>query len=185
MNTKSTLLAAAAGVLLLAGRCQSVHATTYTGDATLVNGGTSFVVDSTAASIAGGWSYTYDFTAPSTANEPDAFDVYFNTALAGTLSAFAGAPHNVEAGDVQFLYAGGITSGTAYSVSFDSTVAPVVGYAAAFDGGEWGGAGPGGTSFGVEVPNALPPAVPDGGLTITLLGGSLMGLQALRRKLAR
>jgi hypothetical protein len=186
MNTKSTLLTAAAGVLLLAGRCQTVQALSYTGDATLVNGGTSFVVDSTALSLGGGnWSYTYDFTAPTTANEPDAFDVYFNTALAGTLSAFAGAPHNVEAGDVQFLYAGGITSGTAYSVSFDSTVAPVVGYAAAFDGGEWGGAGPGGTSFGVEVPNALPPAVPDGGLTITLLGGSLMGLQALRRKLAR
>lgn len=183
MNTKSTLLAAVAGVLLLAGRCQSVHATTYTGDATLVNGGTSFVVDSTAASIAGGWSYTYDFTAPSTANEPDAFDVYFNTASAGTLSAFNGA-HNVQAGDIQYLFPGGTE--VAESVSFDSTVAPIVGYTAAFDGGEWGtSGGPGGESYGVEVPNAPPPNVPDGGLTITLLGGSLMVLQALRRKLAR
>ena len=186
MNTKSTLLTAAAGVLLLAGRCQTVQALSYTGDATLVNGGTSFVVDSTALSLGGGnWSYTYDFTAPTTANPIDAFDVYFNTASAGTLSAFNGA-HNVQAGDIQYLFPGGTTAGTAYTVSFDSTVAPIVGYSAAFDGGEWGtSGGPGGESYGVEVPNAPPPNVPDGGLTITLLGGSLMVLQALRRKLAR
>jgi hypothetical protein len=50
----------------------------------------------------------------------------------------------------------------------------------------WGGSSPDSSIFNVEsYGNATftdPPSAPDGGMTVGLLGGSLLGLQAMRRK---
>jgi hypothetical protein len=70
--------------------------------------------------------------------------------------------------------------------TFLSPYSPVWGYATANDNGPFSDIGtfhsPTLTDSGVVVPNA--PAVPDGGLTLALLGVSLVGIQALRRKMA-
>ena len=74
------------------------------------------------------------------------------------------------------------------TLSYDSPYLPIYGYATSLDdytwsdGGSAGVAGGNGLDNGVVVPNE-PPVTPDGGLTVTLLGGALLGLGALRRKL--
>jgi len=75
-------------------------------------------------------------------------------------------------------------TGSGLSFSFTSPDAPIAAYSGALDNssyvdGDFSGQVPSGDD--VLVPGA--PAVPDGGLTVALLGGSLLGLQMIRRKL--
>jgi len=72
-----------------------------------------------------------------------------------------------------------LTDGAA--VYFDSPDQPTLGYGSGQDGGLWG-ANPSGNAYGVVVP-ALP-NVPDGGYSLSLLGGAFLGMGVLRRKLS-
>jgi hypothetical protein len=179
MKTKSTMLAAGAGALLVAALCQTAQANSSSATLTELSiPANSFTVNSTATLVAGLWDYTYTFTPPSVL---DALSIYFNTAAGAPITAVS-AGGVILPGEIEWLFAPG---GGPETLSFDSPIAPIIGYAAGFNGGEWGTLGnPNEASYGVEVPNAVP-TVPDGGLTLALLGGSLVGLQALRRKLAR
>ncbi|HUD46431.1 MAG TPA: hypothetical protein VMR33_06355 [Candidatus Baltobacteraceae bacterium] len=188
MKTQSTMLAATAGAILVAGLCQTAQANLI-GDTTLHNGGNTIVVDSsavlqTSGPETGDYLYTYSFNDAIAAGLAS-YTVYFPTATAGVFGV-AGATtdpitfDSINNGDVnwEFNNAGPYTGG-AESVWFYSPLAPALGDTSGQDGGLWGN-GTGAVQFGVVVPN-----VPDGGMTMTLLGGSLMVLQALRRKLAR
>ena len=79
-------------------------------------------------------------------------------------------------------------AGVTLTFSFVSPYAPTWGYASALDdyswtdGGSSGTAGGNGLDLGVAVPNT-PASTPDGGLTAALMGGAILGLGALRRKL--
>jgi hypothetical protein len=124
--------------------------------------------------------YEYEYTLPNLTADPlSVFDVRFDTLIAGLVgvngSANAGgfvAPSKLA---IDWITPGpGIVT-----LDFLSTALPIFGQADAQDTGQWQDSG------NVVVPNAPIPNVPDGGLTMALLGGSLMGLQALRRLLVR
>jgi hypothetical protein len=159
-------------------------------NATLVNGANSFTLTSyyytlTSGPYSGDYAYVYQFS-----GAPDALSalsVYFSTAgtyVAGSLSASGlTAPGALSAtgansSDVYWQFSPNTTGAT---LTFASTLPAILGDASAQDGGLWGN-GTGGTAYGVVIPD--PPTVPDGSLTMTLLGGTLVGLGALRRKLS-
>jgi hypothetical protein len=133
----------------------------------------------------GKYEYTYTIsTIPAGQGLADEFEV---SPVAGVVS-FVGAPTPVgwtpsdAAGVINWnspvvgvtpvlLPLGGLTYG------FFSPLPPANGGAGAEDGTSWTDNKPG--DPGVNVPGA----VPDGGLTASLLGGGLLGLAALRRKI--
>jgi hypothetical protein len=98
--------------------------------------------------------------------------VFFATGPAGANSP-GGAPAYISADEINWQFGAGLSVGDFYYLS---PIAPTLGYISALDGGLWGGPS-GGNAFGVVVPN-----VPDSGMTISLLGGALVGIGALRRK---
>ncbi|HZM06141.1 MAG TPA: VPDSG-CTERM sorting domain-containing protein, partial [Candidatus Saccharimonadales bacterium] len=124
--------------------------------------------------------YTYSFTLPSTYSI-DTFEVNF-AASAGNLSHEVGGNYLSitpaysinDNNDIGFQY--NPEKGASLTVSFDSPYAPTTGTASAQDTYDWESA-----THNVLVPGV--PTVPDGGLTVALLGGSLLGLQMIRRKL--
>lgn len=188
MKTKSTMLAATAGAVLVAGLCQTAQANLI-GDTTLVNGANTIAVDSsavlqTSGPETGDYLYTYSFN-DAVAKGLASYTVYFPTAGAGVLGVGGAVADpitfdSINTADVNWEFNNaGIYVGGAETVWFYSPEAPQLGNNSGQDGGLWGN-GTGGEEYGVVVPG-----VPDGGLTMALLGGSLIGLQALRRKLAR
>ena len=134
----------------------------------------------------GDYEYVYVFN-DKAAGGFSAFSVYFQTVNAGVTGIDQGPdfsvkdaiayPPQINTGvqpGVQWGFLnGGDTLGGVEDVDFYSPIPPTIGSASGQDGGIW-------YSGDVVVPN-----VPDCGLTMTLLGGSFLGLQALRRKLAR
>jgi hypothetical protein len=193
MQTKSTLILLLAGAMAVTANATPSIGVSYAstevgvagsgfGGSTPANFGiTSEAVDTHTTS--GGLEvYEYEYTLPNLTSDPlSVFDVRFDSLIAGLVGV------NGTAND------GGFIAGTKFSMDwitpgpgivtldFLSTATPIIGQADAQDSGQW-------QDQDVVVPNAPippPPSTPDGGLTITLLGGSLMGLQALRRILAR
>jgi hypothetical protein len=146
-------------------------------------------VSALGAVIAGDYTYTYALTQVAGSGGIDAFTVY---SLGNPFTSLA----VTGVTDPNSNWSGGVNGGhVAWSVnlnpvvdqalplsfSYSSPDGPVEnGYAGAADGGTYA---PGTLSSSNEiwVPNL--PAVPDGGLTVTLLGGALLGLGALRRKI--
>jgi hypothetical protein len=126
--------------------------------------------------------YDYVYTLPSTSPMLDSFSIdmgataglgIFNVGSSSAL--FFG---NINGFNVSWTTLPQGTDRPTASVvfSFDSTVPPTWGYAAANDHGSW-------TGIADADSLVVPGAVPDGGLTMSLLGGTLLGLGALRRKL--
>jgi hypothetical protein len=130
----------------------------------------------------GDYQYTYTISASAPlANNFTVEDVYA-APISGsilvdgvtTTGGFTGG-YNPVVDNVNWSQSGsGVASLDSLSFTFDSPLPPTIGSAVADDGSSWNDNG----STGVYVPNT-----PDGGMTMTLLGGAFLGLSALRRKL--
>jgi hypothetical protein len=176
MKIKSILTATSAVLLATGFLCQTAKAN-LTGDVTLYNNaGGTFTVDSSATFDSVNNYYYYSYVYSGAPNNLASLSVYFTTLTAGVVAPGGGTAFNIYPGDVNWTINDGLTSDT---LSFWSPLAPTLGNTEALDGGSWGN-GTGGEQYGVVVPNTN---VPDNGLTMSLLGGTLLGLGALRRKL--
>jgi hypothetical protein len=182
MKTKS-IRAATAALLLVAGL--SAKATLTPGadyTATLINPSTStsftlnseYFLPTGSGTFGSDYTYGYWFSGVDDPLGLSALTVYFDSALVGVIGQGASV-----SGTTPVIPNGANWQFNPYTDTanlwFYSPVGPTIGSAAALDNGTWGPAS------GVVVPNV--PSVPDGGLTLTLLGGTLLGLGALRRKL--
>lgn len=113
--------------------------------------------------------------------------VLFGASLPGAVLASppaadsVGSTPSASASEISFPLMSGYppVGSTGFTMGFGSSDAPGLGIAEALDvdGGSWGAA-----SGNVYVPNGAASA-PDGGTTMALLGGTLLGLGALRRKI--
>jgi hypothetical protein len=127
-----------------------------------------------------GLEYTYSYSVSNPLGDNDvveSFEVNANRALVfNQVGGLAGS--RIDAGgvtwDITTLTAGNTASG----FSYQSFYGPHAGTDDANDSVTWNSNVAGGTP--TEVPN-----VPDGGLTVALLGGSLIALQAFNRKKAK
>lgn len=150
----------------------------YTGD--------SFIADSqvlaphTGGNTSSEYMYYYQFGEGNHPSPPVPItdvSVYFDNSLGLADTAQGGIFQNITPTDVEWQFGSGLSTG---SFNFLSPYAPTLGYMSAHDGGLWGAVG-GGNQFGVVVPMA--PTIPDSATTLSLLGGALVGLGALRRKI--
>ena len=206
MNMKTLVqpILIAAGIALIATAAQANTAipaitTLYnsTEVGTLGATGMDFGISSEVTQSGSVYTYTYNVAAADhriPGNGIDAFTVYLLSGIAtsseNTPSGWGTGVQNVN--NVNWTTLTGDSTANV-TFSFTSLYAPIWGYSVAQDAGQWNdftafsGASyaPGNTGdTGVVVPNTPPPPpVPDGGLTVALLGVSLVGIQALRRKL--
>jgi len=134
---------------------------------------------------AGVYTYLYDVSNPIT--DTDTVDSYIVTVPSVDViggSAAGGTSATVGPTGVTWTFPPVGLGGTSALLSFKSLLPPVYGAANAADSAPpspWSTLALGGTP--VPVPGTL--TVPDGGLTVALLGGSLIALQALNRKKVR
>ena len=175
MKRHSVIIAAIAALAL----CSTAKANTITLPGTGTGSGYSLqVVSTTSGPVSGQYTYTYVVSPLAAGSQYDEVSIYFPTALAGvnTLTATAngggtaGATSPIPSYDVNFRWS--LEQGVANTVTFQSPLRPVLGSVGALDSTAYA------ETYGVWVPN-----VPDGGLTVALLGGALVGLQLFRRKL--
>ena len=175
MKKYTAIIAAVAAMAL----CLTAKANTVTLPGTGVGSAYSLqVVSTTSVPVSGQYTYTYVVSPLATGSQYDEVSIYFPTALAGVNTetetanggGTASATSPIPSYDVNFRWS--LEQGVANTVTFQSPLRPVLGSAGALDNTAYA------ETFGVWVPN-----VPDGGLTVALLGGALVGLQMLRRKL--
>jgi hypothetical protein len=159
----------------------AVSALCLTAQANTVNitGGNSSVltVNSTVNYLVGPNEYQYDYevTVPA-GNYMHSFSVFFPTTAAGVNSPYEPVgsiadisnPFNVN---YTFTTPPEAGPGGTYDFGFFSPLPPEIGSAGALDSTVW-----------PETSGVLVPAVPDGGLTLAMLGSTLIGVSALRSK---
>jgi hypothetical protein len=123
------------------------------------------------------YTYTYALT-DGTQDLIDAFSVYFNTVPAGAvLTVTGGTSSRVPQFDVAWTFNPEVNP-TGVIVSFTSDLAPTTGFAAALDNDSWGG-----SSGALQVGTVDIPHVPDGGLTLAMIGCVFMGIAGIRSRL--
>lgn len=210
MKTLVQPILIAAGLALVATAAQANPSTPALGATYLSTmygqppiGGNNFVISSEVTQPGGvGTPFYYfynvaDSSSALTGRGISAFTVYL---LSGIATFAENAPGIWGTGVQNVNNVNWTTSGTtgdsatSVTFSFESYFEPIWGYGNSQDAGQWndynaystatyGANGP--TDTGIAVPNTPPPPpVPDGGLTVALLGVSLVGIQVLRRKLA-
>lgn len=184
-RTKSitTVVALLAGLSCVTARAGLTPVTDYAATITAIAGvdtGDTFTLNSNFTPTTGGYIYQYWFSgSPAALNS---ISVYFTTSVglpssinsAGLTPSTDTFTTGIAADDVNWNFSPGATG--AADLSFFSAAAPELGTAGAIDGGTWFGSG-------VVVPTTPYNSVPDGGMTISLMGGALLGLGGLRRKL--
>ncbi len=155
---------------------------------------TSEAVYETSGPYNGEFEYTYKLLSAT----PDisgftVFDVQNGGSIVDVTGTgqFSGMEHTTHVSWTEF--GGGDDNGGAVTLTFISPYAPIWGYSSTMDAEQWSDGGitavPGGDDivgdYGVVVPGDSRPGspVPDGGLTVSLLGGALLVLGAFRRKL--
>ena len=183
MKKYTAVLAALAAIMLTLGLSQSALANNLSGSTTLYGTPGHFTVSSTATLQTGGtynndYKYDYQFNAVPGGQGLISLTVYFynlgNVDL--TTGYGGGSTGGYLNGGVNWTFNNpGILSG---EVWFYSPISPGFGGITAQDGGTWNSGSGNAPAYGIVVPG-----VPDGGLTVALLGGALVGLQVLRRKL--
>lgn len=148
--------------------------------------GSEIAVDSSVTGT-GPYTYTYSLSQVALDGGIDAFSVYSlgapftSLSISGITSSSTDFAGIVNGGHVDWSSGSNGDQQVPLSFSYTSPYAPTYGYTGAADGGTYAPTAPLTTANEVWVPQI--PAVPDGGLTISLLGGTLLGLGALRRKL--
>jgi hypothetical protein len=150
---------------------------------------TSEALHLSAGTYKGDYEYIYNLpamtaTTPPVAISIDVFSVYLNgTQLIEAISGNNSWTGMENLTDVSWTHKTGDVSGDE-TLTFVSPDAPTWGTASAQDSYQWTDAG-NGLDNGVVVPNFTDPGspVPDGGLTVALLGGSFLVLGLIRRKL--
>ena len=160
--------------------------------ATLKNShtGKTITVDSSAVFGGGVWTYTYDLTGThplsidgftiDAAGDLGGAGIVIPAGPAGTGPSGPGIFQGTQNGSEVTWDSTLLSNGKAGDLyvplvfTFTSTQPPANGYGSALDGGAYDDTGNN---------NVVVPQVPDGGLTVSLLGGALLGLGALRRKL--
>jgi len=203
MKNKFNTLSLLAGVLVLGLYAIPATALPITGESELGSfttpGANPVFVDWTVAAVGANYQYSYEVENPTTPVGPNHFTVQFDTSTlvgvptfaAGTIVAGGegyapgGLPFFVATfsatsvtWDFSHLAAG---QETAFIMTFISTLPPVLGVAHADDTtppSPWSSLAVGGQLVPV-------PGVPDGGLTMSLLGFALVGVEGLRRKLRK
>jgi hypothetical protein len=149
-----------------------------TGTSILVNviPGGNLTVDWSVTSVGVG-DYLYSYTVPPPAGGLSAYTVLFDDKPGIVFDVLGGTANNQVLG-VGVNWTFNPVSTNSQTVSFESMLPPVLGNDQAQDGSVYTSVLLGGTPAPV-------PGVPDGGLTVTLLGFALVGVEGLRRKLTR
>lgn len=187
MKTKSTWVALLAGLVISSTAYANVALNTlYTSTEVGVAGSglgattpASFNISSEAVTTATTGVYEYEYNIPNLTSDPlSVFDVRMLISAAGIVNI--GNSSGSTSTELQWTYNNTTSTGpllpTGATLWFDSTLLPVFGQADAQDNGQW-------QDQSVVVPNI--PNVPDGSLTMALLGGAFVGMQGLRRKFAK
>jgi hypothetical protein len=187
MKTKATLIALLAGAVISGTAHASLINTLIPstevgvvnsglGPSTPVNFDISSEASDTGTTFGGLEVYQYQYNIPDRSSDPLLLaDVRLILSEAGLTGA--GNYTTTTSSEISWGAPPLGAPGAAVTLWFNSTTLPIIGQLDVQDNGQW-------QDQDVVIPNAEP-SVPDGGLTMALLGGSLMGLQALRRKLAR
>jgi hypothetical protein len=171
-NILKTVAITAAAILATS----AAQAVTDTG---VITGGSSAItVDSTATFSGGLWTYTYDLVLVGTQSSSGLLSFTVHDPYAGSLAGatVTGNPGTFTGGvgatevvwndsDLVDYILGGY--------SFTSPYAPATGTASGNDN----------TGYTETSGSVLVPNTPDGGLTASLLGGALLGLGVIRRKI--
>jgi hypothetical protein len=131
-----------------------------------------------------GSTYTYSYTVVNPSSDSDYVDSYnvtFNTVAPGAYIASSATGGIIAPAVASSSITWDITQllpGTSTTVTYESLLPPTLGNDNASDAvppSPWASTAPGGQLVPI-------PTIPDGGLTVALLGGSLVALQAVRRK---
>jgi len=179
-NPFKLILMASAAVLATS----VAQANTWTDTATLSDVKQSFTVTTTVTESAGVYTYTYVAALPVPSTKAlglDSFTVFADDVLgaitAVTLPAtgWTSTVNPDPYDNVSWDSTGSHIINIPLTFQFTSPDAPEFGYAGALDGGTYNE-----TSGSVLVPMA----VPDGGLTVALLGGALAAMTLIRRRVA-
>jgi hypothetical protein len=195
---KTFLVTAGAALATTVAQANTTPSVGVTYGSTEVGAGAASGVNFNITSIAtvDGSGYLYSYTVPASGTVPgtgiDSFTVHFLDTLGVTsINSPDGWTGVLNPANVGWTHVNDTTEQETYT--FFSPYAPIWGYASAQDNGQWSDflaleanaplSGSPLADDGVVVPNSPPVTTPDGGLTATLLGGTLLGLGALRRKL--
>jgi hypothetical protein len=154
---------------------------------TLIAPAQTLTVDWSVTLVGGVYTYSYQIMNPITDNDTvDILNVNANQAYVTSAHGGVGTPVIDASGVTWSLSASSGANapvppgGTSPVLTYTSPDGPVLGTAGAQDSSPpspWGTLAPGGNP--VPVPGIT---VPDGGLTVALLGGSLIALQAFNRR---
>jgi hypothetical protein len=175
MKKYSAIIAAVAAIAL----CSNAKANVITIPGTT---GGSLQITSTYTLSAGEYTYTY-VVAPGTGSQYDEVSVFFPTALAaiinetGTAQAGTTLTPTLPTPPYDVNYHWSAEQSGSETVSFQSPYAPVVGSIGAQDTTTYP------ETSGVWVPNV--PSVPDGGLTLAMIGCVFMGIAGIRSRLGK
>jgi hypothetical protein len=170
MNTLAKTLGVLAGVALTT---SVAHANMEV----LENGGTGLTIDVTST-VSGSYLYTYEVDPGTYTGGINDFTVNVPNANLAEITG-ENAPAGFNAGVVQgndevnWIGLSSTDISTPLIFTFTSPLPPMPSFAGAQDDGSY-------TPISGSV---LAPTVADGGMTMSLLGGALVGLGALRRKL--
>ena len=203
MKILKTIAGLAAGVAACALLCQPTFAANTildSGSATLPSANTAgfdvmvnYEVDSAgtipggAAIPAGDYLYTYTVHNGGPANQPgevnlDFLSVSFNATSLGSVVNPGNTAH-LDVSSAQWFFGALGLYANSGELWFVSTYPPTKNNA---DASDLVPPSPFASGGQVDVPNAPPPpTTPDGGMTLSLLGFALMGVEGLRRKLAK
>jgi len=186
MKMKIVISVLSVGLCAFAAQANSILGTVFTSTELPLGGNPdpSFTIQSEVTALGGGeYLYQYFSPSPGTYNNVtgiDDFTVYFASAVTSSIFAEnSPSPFSwgISSGHVTWTATGDTTASETFS--FESPLPPTWGYANALDDGNWSDQN-NGLDLGVLVPG-----VPDGGLTVALLGGALTAMVLVRSKVGK
>ena len=135
----------------------------------------------TQDTVTGKYTYSYALS-DGGVDTMNTFSAYFNTGapnaiIAGTIGG--SDSYLVSSFDISWQWANDVLV-SGQNVSFQSWLPPSHGSAAVLDNAAWGGSG-----FGLQVGYIDVPNIPDGGLTMAMVGCVFVGIAGIRYRLGK